>query len=142
MRLVLVEHGGERVCGDTAHFAARSAEWAENTFQRVSVSHLATIAARLLDESEGRFLWTYQYAPFGPRDGVGYDIFGVADQLEAEPEARFSHITEVVEKCFYFGFVRCARPAVPFIPARQTDREPGLDFWRETPRGGTGTDGL
>lgn len=115
MRLILVEHGGECVCGDSACFASRSPEWAENTFQKVGVGKLAVIAARLLDESEGRFRWNYQFSSFGPCErGGGYDVFVCAEEMDDTPPECFSEMSNVLCRCFYMGFVRCLKPVIPF----------------------------
>ncbi len=115
MRLILVEHGGECVRGDSALFASRSAEWAENTFQKVSVSKLAVVAARLLDESEGRFRWNYHFSSFGPFErGGGYDVFVCGEDADDAPPESFGEVSHVVCRCFYVGFVRCLKPVVPF----------------------------
>ncbi len=113
MRLVLVEHGGERVRGDSAVFAARSPEWAELTFLKTSVATLSIIAARLFDESEGRVLWNYEYSSFGPLEkGEGYDIFATSQDLDDLPAAHFEQISNVMCECFYVGHVRCIPPVV------------------------------
>ncbi len=114
MRLILVEHGGERVCGDSAVFAARSPEWADNTFQRAPVGELAVVAARLLDESEGRFRWNYQFRLFGPCERGGYDVFACAEDMDDAPPDDLQNITEVYCRCFYIGFVLCLKPVIPF----------------------------
>lgn len=113
MRLVLVDHGGERVRGDSAFFAARSPEWAESTFRGMGVAQLSLMAARLLDESEGRFCWRYHYSSFGPaRLGGGYDVFSCADDLDEAPVSRFEDISNVICECFYVGHVRCIPPVI------------------------------
>ncbi len=113
MRLVLVEHGGERVRGDSAVFAARSPEWAELTFLKTGVATLSIIAARLFDESEGRFLWNYHYSSFGPLEQCeGYDIFACSQDLGDLPAAHFEQISNVMCECFYVGHVRCVPPVV------------------------------
>lgn len=120
MRLILVEHGCERVCGDSAAFAARSPEWAENTFQKPRVARLSVLAARLLDESEGRFRWNYQFAHFGPFEpGGGYDVFACAADLDEAPCECFREMPNVLRSCFYVGFVRCLKPAIPFDRTRR-----------------------
>lgn len=128
MRLILVEHGGECVRGDSALFASRSPEWAENTFQKVSVSKLALTAARLLDESEGRFRWNYHFSSFGPCErGGGYDIFVCPEDVDEAPPECFREMSNVVCRCFYMGFVMCLKPVIPFgLNRRKTaaTREP------------------
>lgn len=119
MRLILVEHGGECIRGDSAIFATQSPEWAENTFQEVSVAKLAVIAARLLDESEGYFRWNYQFSSFGPSErGVGYDIFVCPEDLDEATPDWFREVSNVVCRCFYMGFVRCLKPVIPFNLSR------------------------
>lgn len=125
MRLILVEHGGECVCGDSAHFASRSPEWAENTFQKLGVAKLAVIAARLLDESEGRFRWNYQFSSFGPCErGGGYDVFVCAEEMDEAPSECFSDMSNVLCRCFYMGFVRCLKPVIPFYLNRRNAGRP------------------
>jgi hypothetical protein len=114
VRLVLVDHGGERVRGDSAVFAANSAEWAELTFRKLSISHLAPVAARLLDENEGRLRWRYEYHSFGPlRTGAGYDVFACARDREVLGPEHFRYLTDVISGCFYMGFVASFAPAIP-----------------------------
>lgn len=121
MRLVLVDRTSDRVCGDTAEFGAGSAMWAENTFRGVSLAHLSLVAARLLDESEGRCDWSYAFADFKPSDAVsGYDVFVVAeDAPEAVPEvfARGLMVAQgpLLSGSQYVGHVRRARPVVPLL---------------------------
>lgn len=122
MRLVLVEHGGERVCGDSAFFAARSPEWADNTFHKVGIAKLALMAARLLDESEGRFLWNYQFAAFGPCQRGGYDVLACAEDLDEAPAQCFLDASDVFCRCFYMGFVLCLKPVIPFNLNRRNKR--------------------
>lgn len=113
MRLVLVDHGGERVRGDSAVFAARSPEWAENTFLKKNVAQLAIVAARVFDESEGRFRWNYHYSPFGPFEKCqGYDVFACAQDLDDAPACRYLQLSNVICECFYVGHVRCIPPVV------------------------------
>lgn len=120
MRLVLVEHGGERVRGDSAAFAARSPEWAENTFRNIGVAKLSVIAARLFDESEGRFKWNYLYSSFGPlRPGDGYDIFACGHDLDILPSVHFQDITNVICECSYVGHVLCIPPVVSITSRRR-----------------------
>jgi hypothetical protein len=119
VRLVLVDHGGERVRGDSAVFAANSAEWAELTFGKLSISHLAPVAARLLDEHEGRLRWRYEYHSFGPlRSGAGYDVFACARDREVFGPEQFRCLSDVISGCFYMGFVACFAPAIPLKPFR------------------------
>ncbi|MGJ0507783.1 MAG: hypothetical protein ACR652_11820 [Methylocystis sp.] len=113
MRLVLVEHGSERVRGDSAVFAASSCVWAENAFLNVGVSKLSVVAARLFDESEGRLRWNYEYSPFGPLEkGEGYDIFACSHDLHEAPPVHFEDLANVFCECFYVGHVRCIPPVV------------------------------
>lgn len=119
MRLILVEHGGERVFGDSAVFAARSPEWAENTFQGAGIAKLSVIAARLLDESDGRFQWNYEFAPFGPDERGGYDVFMCAEDLDEAPPQCFREIPSVLCRCFYMGFVFCLKPVIPLDPRKR-----------------------
>jgi hypothetical protein len=115
MRLILVEHGGEHVCGDSAVFGRRSPEWAENAFQKVGVAQLAVVAARLCDESHGRFRWNYQYSTFGPsKPGGGYDVFVCAEDMDEAPPERFRKMSDLLCCSFYAGFVRCMKPAIAF----------------------------
>jgi hypothetical protein len=120
MRLVLVEHGGERVFGDSAVFAARSPEWAENTFQRAGIAKLSVIAARLLDESDGRFQWNYEFAPFGPGERGGYDVFLCAEDLDEAPPHCLQEFSNVLCRCFYMGFVYCLQPVIPLEPRKRS----------------------
>lgn len=120
MRLVLVDHGGERVRGDSALFAARSPEWAESTFRGMSVAQLSLIAARLLDESEGRFCWRYHYSSFGPpRTGGGYDVFSCANDLDEAPIGRFEDLSNIMCECFYAGHVLCIPPVISLHARRR-----------------------
>jgi hypothetical protein len=132
MRLILVEHGGERVCGDSAVFGARSPEWAENAFQRVGVPRLAVVAARLCDESQGRFHWNYEYSTFGPFEpGSGYDVFVCAEDMDDAPPGQFRRMSDLLCCSFYGGFVRCVKPAIAFDLNRRrasaARREEALD---------------
>lgn len=129
MRLLLVDHGGERVRGDSAVFAACSPEWADCTFRNMGVAHLSLVAARLLDESEGRFSWRYQYSSFGPAcRGGGYDVFSCApDRDEASP-AHFEDISNVMCECFYLGYVFCIPPVISLHSRR---RQPGATHAEE-----------
>ncbi len=120
MRLVLVDHGGERVRGDSAAFAACSSEWADCTFRKFGVAQLSLMAARLLDESEGRFSWRYQYSSFGPaRLGGGYDVFSCAHDLDEASLAHFENISNVVCECFYVGYVLCIPPVISLHSRRR-----------------------
>ncbi len=120
MRLLLVDHGGERVRGDSAVFAACSPEWADCTFRKIGVAQLSLMAARLLDESEGRFRWRYQYSSFGPaRCGGGYDVFSCAPALDDASLTHFEDISNVVCECFYFGYVCCIPPVISLHSRRR-----------------------
>lgn len=140
MRLILVEHGGEVVRGDTAVFAARSAEWAENTFQRVGVAELAVIAARLCDESEGRPHWNYEYSTFGPYErGGGYDVFVCAEDMDAAPPEHFLELANILCCAFYVGFVRCLKPVIPFKVRRESAKSATEGESRPHREGAAGT---
>ncbi|WP_363349575.1 hypothetical protein [Methylocystis echinoides] len=135
MRLVLVDHGGERIRGDSARFAARSPEWAECTFREVGVAKLSLMAARLLDESEGRFSWRYQYSSFGPaRRGGGYDVFSCSDDLDEAPPAHFEDISNVMCECFYVGHVHCIPPVISLHSRRRAAKAAHSDGGAPRPR--------
>jgi hypothetical protein len=122
MRIVLVDHGGESVRGDTAVFAARSAEWAANSSK--SIGHLSIVAARLLDESEGRRQWTYRFSPFGPRGpSAGYDIFACGDEWEDAAPESLKIISTVICRCSYMGYVHCTPPNVALGSRRRSAKD-------------------
>jgi hypothetical protein len=128
MRLVLVDRNSDRICGDTAMFAARSAEWAENSFRSIDVEHMSLIAARLLDESEGKRCWVYEFICFRPLDTTGgYDIFlvdeemaeGVPEFFNAQDDAAMSTL---ITLCQYVGHVSCAPPVLPMKAKRRIEK--------------------
>jgi hypothetical protein len=111
MRLVLVESVSDRVLGDTAEFAKNSAEWVECAFREIGFEHLAVVAARLFDESRGRYGWLYQFACFGRKENTSYEIFTVNEEEEAVFRADDSSaIGAVMTRCAYVGFVRRKPP--------------------------------
>ena len=124
MRLVLIDHGGDRVRGDSVLFASGSAEWAENCFLNVSLEHLSLIAARLFDESEGRFRWRYRFSAFGPdRTGIGYDVFACCEDLEEAPPEALRVFSTVICCCAYVGYVACVPPAATLESRRAARSE-------------------
>lgn len=113
MRIVLVEHGGERVL-DSPGVNELQTIWARRSDQKQeSADALALNAARQFDEREGRFYWEYQFAPFGPRDGKdGYDVFICRHEPDTTTKERLQDFGVVVTECFYAGYVRRLRPAI------------------------------
>ncbi len=130
MRLVLVDRGSDRICGDTAEFAVNSAEWAENASRNVNVEHMSLIAARLLDESEGRRCWVYEFNCFRPLEITwGYDVFSVhedaADNLpDVFHERSKGAMAALLTHAQYVGYVNCAPPVVPMKARRSVERNP------------------
>jgi hypothetical protein len=104
MRVVLVEHNGHRVCGNSAAFAAQSAEWAAISDSVASPEEKAIAAAKLLDESQGRPVWRYEFTTFGPDHCDGYDVFFCPSPQDAED------VSTVVCCCQYVGCV-CRHPS-------------------------------
>jgi hypothetical protein len=113
VRLVLIDGESDRICGDTASFAARFREWADVSAKTGDVESLAKTAARLLDESNGRTYRTYNFAAFAPKGGSsGYFVFRCEDGPEfapapldqSKPEAALG---PVMMGCFYVGYVLC-----------------------------------
>lgn len=120
MRLFLVEHGGDSVRGDSAIFTVGSAEWAELTFRGASIEELSRVAARLLDESEGNYRWTYAFDVFGPEGrSNGYDVFFCRGGGEQLSDDSLSDLSTIICCCEYIGYVRRAPPV---IPLRKRDR--------------------
>jgi hypothetical protein len=121
MRLLLVDCRSDEILGDTAEFASDSAEWAECAFRKIGIEQLALVAARLFDESHGRFGWRYQFACFGRKERTAYEIFAVNDEDEqgafscSDPSA----FATVITNCVYVGFVRREppEPRVAILPA-------------------------
>ena len=135
MRLILLDHGGDRVRGDSLTFASRSAEWAENCFLSVSLEHLSLIAARLFDESEGRFRWRYRFTAFGPEKiDKGYDVFTCCDELEEAPPETLRVFSTVICRCRYVGYVSRTPPVLSLAARRGVARagevEAGGSEWR------------
>ncbi len=95
MRIVLIQHGGERVLGGCDTLDPRSVEFHKNALERVGPDELAVIAARWFDESEGQYYWDYRFAPFGPRDRKeGYDVFVCRYEADAAAKMRLPAATE------------------------------------------------
>ena len=115
MRLVLIDKQTNRVCGDTSAFASsRFDEWeAAAARGKDDLEALATIAARLLDESLGKTCRAYEFSTFeakGETDGYfvydcDYEAYQGTPGMSglADPAA----MVEVVTRCFYVGYVRC-----------------------------------
>jgi hypothetical protein len=119
MRIVLIQHGGERVLGGCDTLDPRSVEFHKNALERVGPDELAVIAARWFDESEGQYYWDYRFAPFGPRDRKeGYDVFVCRYEADAAAKMRLQDFGVVATKCFYVGYV-CRLPPVILIDYRQ-----------------------
>lgn len=114
MRIVLIEHGGERVLDGLDALDPKSVELSKSAHGREAPDdELAVVAARRFDEREGRYYWDYRFTPFGPRDRRdGYDVF----ICQHEPgEAGSGHLRDfvvVVTECFYLGYVRCVPPVI------------------------------
>jgi hypothetical protein len=112
MRLVLVDAGSDRVCGDSAVFAARSAEWAENAFRDARIEDMSLIAARLLDERAGKLGWRYRFDPLGPVDDSSYDVFVVNEDAESLPQLFDENsFPSLVTRSQFAGHVRRSPPA-------------------------------
>jgi hypothetical protein len=121
MRVVLIEHGGECVLDGLDARDDRSFGLPKNAHAREDPDELAVIAARRFDESEGRYYWNYQFAPFGPRDrSDGYDVFVCPSEPDNAAQDRLEDFGVVVTECFYAGYVRCLPPAI-LIDARESD---------------------
>jgi hypothetical protein len=113
MRVVLIEHGGERVLDRSGARDARSFELPNSAHAREDSDELAVIAARRFDESEGRYYWNYRFASFGPRDrGGGYEVFVCPDEPDDAAQDLLEDFGVVVTECFYAGYVRCVPPAI------------------------------
>ncbi|HEY8161241.1 MAG: hypothetical protein ACR650_03045 [Methylocystis sp.] len=117
MRLVLIDWASDTILGDTAEFARNSAEWAECAFREIAPEQLAIVAARLFDESQGKYGWRYQFACFGRKENTTYEIYMVNEEEETvflpdDPSA----IEAVMTRCAYVGFVR-RKPPEPRIAA-------------------------
>ena len=113
MRVVLVGHGGERVLDGSDALDPRDTELSRITHERKAADELAVIAARLFDESEGRYYWDYRFTPFGPRDRrEGYDVFVCQHERDVAAKDRLKDFGTVVTECFYVGYVRCLPPAI------------------------------
>jgi hypothetical protein len=122
MRLVLVDRQTDRVCGDTAVFAATSADWAENSFRGVDVEHMALIAARLLDEANGNLGWKYKFACFETGDKVhGYDVFRMVEDDDRIPSASPNSlsIAMLLTHSQFVGHIRRAPPAASLTHRRK-----------------------
>jgi hypothetical protein len=127
MRLVLVDCQTDRICGDTAIFAASSADWAENSFRSVDVELMAVIAARLLDEANGNVGWKYIFACFEKSDKIyGYDVFRVVEDEEGIPGAFVGpdslSIDTLLTHSQFVGHVRRAPPAASLTHRRKTKK--------------------
>ena len=113
MRVVLIEHGGERVLDGLDARDARSFELPKSAHAREDPDELAVIAARRFDESEGRYYWSYRFTPFGSRDrSDGYDVFVCPGEPDDAAQDRLEDFGVVVTECFYAGYVRCVPPAI------------------------------
>jgi hypothetical protein len=120
MRVVLIEHGGERVLDGLSGRDARSFELPNGAHARKGPDELAVFAARRFDESEGRYYWSYRFTPFGPRDRCeGYDVFVCPGEDDDASQDRLEDFCVVVTQCFYAGYVRCAPPAI-LIDSRES----------------------
>jgi hypothetical protein len=121
MRVVLIEHGGERVLGDLAARDARTFELPKSAHAREDPDELAVIAARRFDESEGRYYWSYRFTPFGSRDrSDGYEVFVCLGQPDDAAQDRLEDFGVVVMECFYAGYVRCVPPPILIGPKGET----------------------
>ena len=120
MRVVLIEHGGERVLDGLDTRDARSFELPKSAHAREDPDALAVIAARRFDESEGRYYWSYKFTPFGSRDrSDGYDVFVCPGEPDDAAQDRLEDFGVVVTECFYVGYVRCV-PLAILIDARES----------------------
>jgi hypothetical protein len=124
MRIVLIEHGGERVLEGLDALDARSVEPSKSVHGREASDELAVIAARRFDESEGRYYWDYRFTPFGPRDcRDGYDVFVCQHEPDDAAKEHLRDFGVVVTGCFYVGYVRCLPPPIvnDFRDSRSSD---------------------
>jgi hypothetical protein len=113
MRIVLIQHGSERVLGNSDVLQPLHFEIPNNAHGREDPDKLAMTAVRRLDESEGRYYWDYRFTPFGPRDRIdGYDVFVCPHEPDDLAKDCFEDFGYVVTECFYAGYIRCLPPAI------------------------------
>jgi hypothetical protein len=113
MRVVLIEHGGERVLDGSNVLDARSVGLSKSAHECETTDALALMAARRFDESEGRYYWDYRFTPFGPRDRRdGYDVFVCHHEPDTPAKDHLKDFYVVATECFYAGYVRCLPPAI------------------------------
>lgn len=113
MRIVLIEHGGERVLDGLDAPGSRIVELSTDANESRDPKDLPIAAARRFDESKGRYYWRYSFTPFGPHDHRdGYDVFVCRYESDDVAKDRLKDFGVVVSECFYAGYVRCLPPAI------------------------------
>lgn len=113
MRIVLIEHGGERVLDGLDAPGSRIVELSVGAGDSDYREELPVAAARRFDESQGRYYWGYRFTPFGPPDRRdGYDVFVCRYDSDEAAKNRLNDFGVVVTECHYAGYVRCLPPTI------------------------------
>jgi hypothetical protein len=117
-RLILIDNNSGYIFGDTADFAAGSAEWRDNNSGNASDQEgLALLAARLLDQSIGESGRGYKFLSNDPRDTrTGYRVYRSdvrgSDQVGNITDGQDQEMVDAVERdCDFIGFVEIVAAA-------------------------------
>lgn len=110
MRLILVDRSDE-LCGDVSAGARMFQKLPPHTTS-AEIEALAKASARFVDETAGRHSRSYRFSCFSPsKKSLGYQLYIAPEGAEISSgtpsgsERVGATLTDVLTKCFYFGFV-------------------------------------
>jgi hypothetical protein len=111
MRLILVDNCSDEVCGDVSAGPRMFQKLPSHTTS-AEIEALAKASARLADETVGRHSRSYRFYCFRPsKKCLGYQLYiaprdtAICSGTSAGNERVGATLTDVLTKCFYFGFV-------------------------------------
>jgi len=113
MRIVLIEHNGERVLDIFDATPTKGKEFSNRADEFRATKDRAVTAARRHDESEGRYYWDYKFMSFCPHDcREGIDVFVCPHEGAVPLDNRLNSFIAVITVCFYVGYILCQPPTI------------------------------